>query len=171
MALTNARFKQFDIPDSLFGNLFNPFSSPSGHDATDNVSLSGNSPPRVPDWKLNVGYSYQYEFAFARMQLGGSITASDDYFLDIYNRDQLPKGVFDSLPNGGRDLGVQRSYLTLDLNASLFSYDEKWNVSFWIKNVSDENIKTLSGTFITENGFIANYAPPRTYGMNLALNY
>jgi len=171
LAFTNARFKQFDIPDSLFGNLFNPFSSPAGRDATDNVNLSGNAPPRVPDWKLNLGYAYHHEFSFGRMQLGGSVTVSDDYFLDIYNRDRLAAGVFDSLPNGGRNLGVQASYATLDLNAGLLADDEKWKISIWVKNLSDENIKTLSSTFITENGFIANYAPPRTYGVNLAFNY
>jgi len=171
LALTNARFKQFDIPDSLFGNLFNPFSSPAGQNATDKVNLSGNSPPRVPDWKLNLGYSYHHEFAQAQAQLGASLTVSDDYFLDIYNRDELAAGIFDSLPNGGRQLGVQSSYATLDLNAGLSTRDEKWRMSLWVKNLSDEGIKTLSGTFITENGFIANYAPPRTYGVSVALKY
>jgi iron complex outermembrane receptor protein len=171
LALTDARFKQFDIPDSLFGDLFNPFSSLSGADASDSVNLSGNSPPRVPDWKFNLIYSYHHEFSFGEARIGSSATLSDDYFLDIYNRDRLAAGVFESLPNGGRNLGVQKSYFTFDLNAGLLSRDELWNVSIWVKNVSDENIKTLSGTFITENGFIANYAPPRTYGVNLAFNY
>jgi iron complex outermembrane receptor protein len=171
LALTDARFKQFDIPDSLFGDLFNPFSRPIGADASDSVNLSGNSPPRVPDWKFNLIYSYHHEFSFGEAHFGGSATLSDDYYLDIYNRDRLAAGVFDSLPNGGRNLGVQKSYVTFDLNAGLLSRDELWNISIWVKNVSDENIKTLSGTFITENGFIANYAPPRTYGVNVAFNY
>jgi len=171
LALTDARFKQFDIPDSLFGDLFNPFSSPSGSDTSDSVNLSGNSPPRVPDWKFNLIYSYHHELPIGEAYLSGSATLSDDYFLDIYNRDQLAAGVFDSLPNGGLNLGIQKSYVTFDLNAGLLSRDEHWNISIWVKNVGDENIKTLSGTFITENGFIANYAPPRTYGVNLAFNY
>jgi iron complex outermembrane receptor protein len=171
LALTDARFKQFDIPDPLFGNLFNPFSSASGTDASDSVNLSGNSPPRVPDWKFNLAYSYRHEFSFGEARLGGLVTWSDEYFLDIYNRDQLSGGVFDSLPKGGKDLGVQASYVSVDLNAGLLSYNGRWDISLWIKNVSDENIKTLSETFITENGFIANYAPPRTYGVSLAFNY
>lgn len=171
LALTDARFKQFDIPDPVFGNLFNPFTSPSGTDASDSVNLSGNSPPRVPDWKLNLAYSYRHEFSFGKARLGSLVTISDEYYLDIYNRDQLSAGVFDSLPNGGKDLGVQTSYITVDLNAGLLSHNGHWDISLWIKNVSDENIKTLSETFITENGFIANYAPPRTYGVSMAFNY
>lgn len=171
LALTDAKFKRFDIPDSLFGNLFNPFSSQSGVNASDSVNLSGNAPPRVPNWKLNVAYLYRHEFSFGEAHIGGSATLSDDYFLDIYNRDQLAAGIFESLPNGGRNLGVQTSYATIDLNAGLLSRSEQWDINIWVKNASDENIKTLSGNFITENGFIANYAPPRTYGVSLAFNY
>lgn len=171
MAITNARFKQFDIPDSLFGNLFNPFSEASGSVAEDNVNLSGNSPPRVPDWKAHLAYSYRHPLTVGEGQLGISLTVSDDYFLDIYNRDELAAGVFASLPAGGSNLGVQKSYATLDLNASLFGRDDRWALRFWVKNATDQSIKTLSGTAITENGFIANYHPPRTFGVSVALHH
>lgn len=171
VALTNARFSRFDIPDSMFGNLFNPFSNPLEATNEDPVSLSGNTPPRVPDWKISLAYVYQRELSYGVLKVGGALSTSDEYFLDIYNRDNVAAGVFENLPRGGKGLGMQDAFSKLDLSVSLKSLKERWKIDLWVKNATNEAIKTRASSFITENGFIANYAPPRTYGVNIKYAY
>lgn len=167
-ALTDGRFQKFEIPDSVFGNLFNPFVDPASTSPLDPVDLSGNQPPRVPDWRLTL--AYQHDFALP----GGTLTprvlatASDDYFLDIYNRDTVAAGVFDNLPNGGNKLGVQEAYTSLDFSLRYRPNSENWVLEAFVKNATDEAIKIASGDFITENGFVATYMPPRTYGVSVS---
>ena len=132
----------------------------------DDVNLTGNSPPRTPDWKLSISYRHEFELAGGVFQLGGIATLSDDYYLDIFNRDNLPAGVFDSLPDGGKNLGVQKAYALLDLNARYKSKKTPWAIEAYVKNVGNEDVKLSSGNFITANGFTANYLSPRTYGLN-----
>jgi iron complex outermembrane receptor protein len=169
--LMEARFDEFEIPDTLFGNLFNPFASPQSTSPEDPVSLSGNSPPRTPDWKFT--FSYEHDFILPQGVLTPRISAtfSDEYFLDIYNRDTLAGGVFDHLPNGGRDLGVQRAYQLYDVSLRFKSSSKKWMIEGFIKNATDQNTKIASGNFITENGFSAIYRPPRTYGITFSYSW
>ena len=166
--LMDAGFDRFEIPDTLFGNLFNPFVSNQSSSPMDPVNLSGNSPPRTPDWKFTL--AYEHNFAIAKGILTPRILAtfSDKYFLDIYNRDQLAAGVFESLPNGGENLGVQESYRLIDLSLRYKPLSNRWMVEAYVKNVGDENIKISSGNFITENGFVAVYMPPRTFGVTFS---
>ena len=67
--------------------------------------------------------------------------ASDDYFLDIYNRDSVAAGVFDNLPNGGRKLGGQRAYTSFDFSVRYRPYSERWMLEAFVKNATDEAIK------------------------------
>ena len=55
-----------------------------------------------------------------------------------------------------------------DLSARFLPVSEKWNAEFYVKNVTDEDIKISSGSFITENGFVATYLPPRTFGVTFS---
>jgi len=167
ITLTDARFNKFDIPDSVFGNLFNPFSDSIGRTAADNVDLSGNSPPRTPDWKVSASYEHDFLIGDGVLTLGGFATFSDDYFLDIFNRGDLAADVFPSLPNGGQQLGVQKAYALFDLKLRYENPINRWAIEAYIKNLDDEAVKISSGNFITENGFTANYLPPRTYGITL----
>ena len=167
-AFTDAHFDQFSIPDTLFGDLFNPFVSDAANTANDPVDLSGNAPPRVPKWKLTA--TYQHDFILPTGVLTPRImaTLSDQYFLDIYNRDSLAPGVFDRLPNGGNNLGVQNSFALLDFGLTYKPYAKNWDIVVYLNNALNENIKIASGNIITEQGFVATYLPPRTYGIKVS---
>ncbi len=167
--LMSARFDQFEIPDTLFGDLFNPYVSDQASSPTDPVDLSGNAPPRTPDWKFTVVYEHDFLLDGGVLTPRLLATFSDRYYLDIYNRDHLAAGVFPGVPNGGRDLGVQDAYQSYDLSVRFSPESKKWTAEAYVKNVTDEAIKIASGNFITENGFVATYLPPRTYG--IAVNY
>lgn len=169
--LMDAEFKRFEIPDSIFGNLFNPYVSASANSPLDPVDLSGNAPPRTPDWKLHISYEHRFHLANSILAPRFVATLSDDYFLDIYNRDRLDAGIFDHLPNGGSNLGVQKSYQTYDASLRFEPNSENWLVEFYIKNLTNENVKLSAGNFITEQGFVATYLPPRSYGINFSRSF
>jgi len=167
-AFTDANFAQFAIPDTLFGDLFNPFISDQSNSATDPVDLSGNAPPRVPKWKLTATYKHDFMLSTGILTPRVMATFSDRYFLDIYNRDQVASGVFDRLPNGGSNLGIQNSFALLDLGLMYKPYAKNWDIMVYLNNALNENIKIASGNVITEQGFVATYLPPRTYGIKVS---
>jgi len=170
-ALMDGRFDQFQIPDTLFGNLFNPYGFEHSDSPLDPVDLSGNSPPRTPDWKFTA--IYEHDFA----AFGGLVTPrilatfSDHYYLDIYNRNELAAGIFPQLPDGGAGLGIQKAYRTVDLSLRFEPASERWLIEAFVKNATDENIKIAAGNFITAEGFTAIYMPPRTFGLTCSYTF
>jgi len=170
-SMMRARFEKFEIPDTLFGNLFNPYTSSDAIDSTAPVTLSGNSPPRTPDWKLTLVYEHHFNLAAGSLTPRLSATLSDRYYLDIYNREDLPADIFPNLPNGGEGLGVQDRYQTYDISVRFSPWSQQWLAEAYVKNISDENIKVASGNFITEKGFSATYLPPRTYGIKFSYSF
>ena len=167
-AFTHAHFDQFEIPDTLFGDLFNPYVSNQSVSPEDPVVLSGNSPPRVPDWKLTLSYSHNFIFDRGVLTPRVVLKASDSYYLDIYNRDTLAPGIFDSLPNGGSDLGVQKSYQLLDLSLSYKPAAKNWMVGAYIHNAANKDIKVDSGNALSSAGLVATYMEPRTYQLKFS---
>lgn len=170
-ALMRARFDNFQTPDTLFGNLFNPYVDSDAARAAKIVELSGNSPVRAPDWKFTLAYKHDFEFSEGLLTPQLKATFSDQYFLDIYNRRDLAAGVFKSAPNGAKDLAVQKAYRTFDASLRYESNNSNWSLEAFIKNLTNQNIKTSSGTFITPGGFDAIFLPPRTAGVTLSYQF
>jgi len=170
-ALMDAEFDNFLIPDTLFGNLFNEYAAGEDAVAQDVVDLSGNTPVRAPDWKLTLVYEHDFEFWSGLLTARLKATFSDEYFLDIYNRDQLAPGVFDSAPDGVDGLAVQEPYQIYDISLLYTPASGNWAFEAHVNNITDENIKTSSGTFITPKGFDAIYLPPRTAGVTLRYHF
>ena len=165
---TDARFDHFEIPDTLFGDLFNPYVSSTTLSPVDPVVLSGNSPPRVPNWKFTLSYSHNFNYAWGVITPRIVVKLSDQYFLDIYNRDNLAPGVFDRLPSGGVDLGEQKSYQMFDINLAFKPVSANWMLSAFINNVTDEDVKIDSGNVLTEDGLVATYLAPKIYGLKFS---
>lgn len=170
-AFMNAKFNNFQTPDTLFGNLFNPYVNSAAGRAAKIVDLSGNSPVRAPDWKFTAIYKRNFEFNHGVLTPQLKATFSDKYFLDIYNRRDLAAGIFKSAPNGAKDLAVQKAYSSFDASLRYESNNSYWSLELFIKNLTNENIKTSSGTFITPGGFDAIFLPPRTAGLTLAYEF
>ena len=168
-AMTDARFDHFEIPDTLFGDLFNPYVSSLSRSPQDSVILSGNRPPRVPSWKFTLSYSHAFIYDWGVVTPRLVAKMSDRYFLDIYNRDQLAAGVFDRLPNGGVGLGEQQPYKMFDISLVFRPAHANWIVSAFMNNATDEDVKIDSGNVMTANGLVATYLAPKIYG--LKFNY
>ena len=168
--LMSARFDNFQTPDTLFGNLFNPYVDSDAARAGKIVNLSGNSPVRAPDWKLTFVYKHDFDFGEGTLTPQLKATFSDKYFLDIYNRTNLSAGVFKSAPDGAKNLAVQKAYSTFDASLRYDSMNS-WALEAFVKNLTNQNIKTSSGTFITPGGFDAIFLPPRTAGISATYQF
>ena len=168
-ALADAHFDQFAIPDTLFGDVFNPYVSSAANSSTSPVDLSGNVPPRVPKWKLTASYKHDFMLQAGILSPRLMVTVSDQYFLDIYNRDKVAANLFDRLPDGGNNLGIQKAYALLDLNLTYKHFANNWEIIGYLNNAFDRDVKIASGNVLTEQGFVATYMPPKTFG--IAVNY
>jgi iron complex outermembrane receptor protein len=171
LALVDAEFDDFQVPDTLFGDLFNPYVSGGEGSSLDAVDLSGNSPVITPDWKLTFVYERDILLAEGVLRPRFKATFSDEYFLDIYNRTDIEPGVFPGVPKGGKNLSVQEAYATFDLSLHYAPHSGAWSVEAFVNNFTDQTIKTSSGTFLTEKGMSAIYTPPRVAGVSLSYTY
>ena len=81
----------------------------------------------------------------------------------------MAPGVFDSLPNGGQGLGVQKLYQLLDLSLAYQPNSRNWTVAAYVHNLTDKNIKVDSGNALTSAGLITTYMEPRT--VQIKFNY
>lgn len=170
-SLMNARFDEFETPDTLFGNRFNPWAKSADAEARSLVDLSGNQPVRAPKWKLTLYWEKNLNWQGINLGPRLMLTASDRYYLDIFNRDQLPAGIYPGAPDGAEGLAVQNRYARLDLGFNMQPSDAQWELDFYIKNATDSQVKTSSGTFITPKGFDAIFLPPRTFGVALGWHF
>ena len=59
----------------------------------------------------------------------------------------------------------------LGFRAGLRSPDESWEVSFWTRNVTNEQLWAIGFDVPTLGGYAAFQAPPRTYGGTIRLRF
>ncbi|MDN3640728.1 TonB-dependent receptor [Simiduia curdlanivorans] len=172
-SLMDAQFDNFETPDTLFGDRFNPYANKPNAAENSLVDLSGNRPVRAPRWKLSFLYEYQWRWQALRLTPRLVGTLSDRYYLDIYNRDSLPANTYPGAPDGVDNLAIQEAYAKFDLSlrAEPSAGEHNWSVEAYIKNATDSAVKTASGTFITPAGFDAVFLPPRTAGLTLNIGF
>lgn len=169
----DAHFDNFVTPDTLFGDRFNPYANKPNAVENSLVDLSGNRPVRAPRWKLSFLYEYQWRLGALNLTPRLVGTLSDSYYLDIYNRDSLPAGIYPGAPDGVDNLAVQEAYSRFDLSLRIepSSDDNNWSIDAYVKNATDSQVKTASGTFITPAGFDAVFLPPRTVGLTFNVGF
>lgn len=170
-AFMHARFNNFQTPDTLFGNLFNPYAKTPNAEKLKIVDLSGNSPVRTPDWKVTWIYKHETRLSSGNLTSRLKGTFSDKYYLDIYNRRDLAAGIFKNAPQGAKDLAVQKAYTSWDFGLGYEPRSSSWTVEAYIKNLTNQTIKTSSGTFITPDGFDAIFLPPCTFGITFSQQF
>ena len=106
------------------------------------------TPINSPELTGNLGLQYRHSLGFANLILGADISYRSDYFVDINNLDALRQDDFALL------------------NASIGLEDEsgKWNVSFGVKNLTDEEYITHGFDLTAFPGIgLAYYGQPLTY--------
>lgn len=118
------------------------------------VSYAGNRVSRTPEHKVVVSPSYEWA-----LSQGATLNVAADYSYE--------SKIFDDNSNGGPEVREPTHFV--DARVVYTSADQKWAVSMWGKNLTDELTRTFQGTFLGAN--FGAYNPPRTYGATFYWNY
>ncbi|WP_179957481.1 TonB-dependent receptor [Exilibacterium tricleocarpae] len=166
--IMDAEFGDYIRSDGQFGDRFNP-SVPlldnNGNPIPDLTSnnLNGNTPKRAPDFEFTTIVSHDIELAGGTLTPQVTLRVVDDYFLDDFNRGDIDAGEFGQAA-GARNLSIQESYEMWDLSLR-YESDRGWGIEAWVKNASDEVVRTDAGGFVTPDGLVGQLLPPRTAGV------
>jgi iron complex outermembrane receptor protein len=113
---------------------------------------TGNTLPRAPEHKVNLGVSYQWALGrIGTASVRVDWTYQDDIFFEASNT----------------PLEVQKAYDTWDARVAVESLNGEWELAVWGKNLSDELIKDHSVAFAPFGYELVSFAEPRTAGVTL----
>jgi iron complex outermembrane receptor protein len=110
--------------------------------------------PNAPDYSVNYLLRYNWDM------LSGNVAAQVD---GVYYADQYLEAT-----NGGGSW--QKAYGISNAHLSYTGPGEHFQISAWVKNLSDQTYKTYS-LDLGILGATAFYGPPRTYGANLSYHW
>lgn len=110
--------------------------------------------PNTPDLSFNYLFRYNWDVGPGNMAVQLDGTYYGDQYLEV--------------SNGGAAL--QKSYNVSNASISWASSDERWRVSGWVKNLTDEVYKQYALDLGILGGTVV-YAPPRWAGVNVAFNW
>ena len=116
--------------------------------------LNGVELPNAPSASLNYLFRYNRDFEFGNVALQLDGVWYDDQFLEV--------------SNGGA--AFQEAYNTSNASITWASLDEKWQVTGWVKNLSEEVYKQYALDLGILGGTVV-YAPPRWAGVNVSYNF
>lgn len=137
----SAAYLHAEFTSDVFISVDGPFNPPT--------NFNGSPLPHSPQWTINGDYEHVFELA------GGELSARANihYVSGQYTGPHL-------IP-----LSYQPEVVTGDLFATFTPAGDAWSVTAYVRNVSDEPIKT---------NYIAGYntvAAPRTYGLVLSARF
>jgi iron complex outermembrane receptor protein len=115
-------------------------------------AYTGNRLPRSPKNKFNIGGQYEAPIGDLSAKLRVDYSWVDDAFFEASN---IPQQLWPSHEN-------------LDARLSIAGPDERWELSLWGKNLTDELVPTYVTYFGPYRQILTPYAPPRTYGVTMA---
>lgn len=142
LSLLHARYDEFFDTDALGGPI--------------DEDLSGNRLVRAPDWTLSLGAEKTLDLGGdSELKFRGEIFHSDDIYFRAFNRPEDRQSAYT----------IANAYLIFTNHGSGLSG------RLWVKNLTNQYyIATLASTSLqsTREGY---HAPPRTYGVDLSLNF
>ncbi|MCS0631212.1 TonB-dependent receptor [Telluria mixta] len=154
--LANLDYGRVNLSANYLHARYKSFVTTAGYDSTVNLNLSGNKVPLAPALSL----SAQYEYDIADV-LGGMLTPrarvkheSEKYFAPTNFANQRQGG-----------------YTTLDLNLDFKPGKANWLLQFYVNNATDKKIFTQADESYLNADYTYTYAPPRTYGARLTVDF
>jgi len=118
------------------------------YEAEPGVSYAGNQIARVPKHKVVLSPSYDWSLAG-----GGAVRFAIDY--------RYESSIWDDNSNEGPERRSPTNFY--DGRIVYTEPHDRWSLSLWGKNLSDEVTRTFQGSFLGAN--FGAYAPPRTFGV------
>ena len=163
----HARYTDFVLPlgDAFANNAANAnvaacFKANFSAAAPRSTDFSGCHMARTPDWTLNVGYQHTWQIASGAKVVG---------------RVQTHYESGKNLEYHGFAQNRQGSFTKTDLSLTYTSADDRWNLQGYVRNLENDDVRTASSpnstTGLATNGNGEFYAPPRTYGLRLGVNF
>ena len=163
----HARYTDFVLPlgDGFANNAANAtvpacFKTNWSSHAPRSTDFSGCRMARTPTWSVNVGYQHTWD-----MESGGKLVGR------VQSHYESGK----NLEYHGFAQNRQDSFTKTDLSLTYTSADDRWNLQGYVRNLEDDDVRTASApdapTGLATNGNSEFYAPPRTYGLRLGVNF
>jgi iron complex outermembrane receptor protein len=113
--------------------------------------VSGNRMVRAPKWTLSLAADYHHAFDFGVINGNVMVYHSDRVYYDPANRISQPPYTIVNARLGWEPRGTN------------------FQISLWGRNLS--NVAYISGVYELSAGDGVNYAPPRTYGVEVAYHF
>ncbi len=123
-------------------------------------NVSQRTMPHAPTLSVGIGYSHDFH-------LDSGAIVQPRAFMHIETTSWL-SWFHDNYAGGHQD--EQTGYTRTDLALRYISPGSKWYLEAWAQNVEGSNIKTSAGA-TGGNVYQSLYLPPRTFGVNLGVNF
>lgn len=129
------------------------------------IDCSGRQLVRAPEWSIQAGYQHTFDFSN-----GGTLVADlHAQYSSAYDTS------IDFLPSGR-----QSAYVVGDFDLTYYAPDEKWSLSAYVHNITEEAVYTQSllYPFVSSANpqkpdglLLASIRAPRTFGARLRVNF
>ena len=101
-------------------------------------NLRGREGSFSPDFSGNLAINWEFPLTdYVSMRISPNVAYKGDHFVGVGSE-------FDAVTNPTGAL-VQDSFVTVDLNVSVFAADDRWRLSFIGRNLNDEQFLTFAG--------------------------
>jgi iron complex outermembrane receptor protein len=111
--------------------------------------------PRSPDWTVTLGAEYTATIGSGDLTLRGEMRAVSDINFDQFETPSLK----------------QDGYTTFNARLSYAATNGPWSIALWGRNLAN---KTYIQSMVRVDQFfgtVANYAAPRTYGLEVGFKF
>ena len=120
------------------------------------VDCSGNAGYNSPKWSINLGLEQTVNFEDYKLVFNGDMQ---------YRSNRVIGFEYLAQQNSGENT-------TFDASLRFGPQTDKWALSAYIRNITDEEVVTLAQYAPPAGNVLAKtYAPPRTYGVRLSFNF
>ncbi len=122
------------------------------------LNLSGNHLANAPQWAINGGAEVELPVGLpGRLSLRGDVAYSSRQFFTEFNDDRLS----------------QKPVALVDASLQYESSDERWRASLFVKNLTDQKVRSNVFVAAQTTGFAMNggYKPPRMWGASVGYSF
>lgn len=117
--------------------------------------LSGNELTQAPEWTFGGGIQHDFQIGNLRITPRVQTRYQSKSFFTILNRPQEQ----------------QDDYWRSDATLTIQPDDGPWQLQFYGRNLEDSVVLTTSGEAAYADGYLIQFAPPRTYGVRLSFDF
>lgn len=147
---------RFELSANYLHARFRRFVTVKGWDNSSNIDLSGNVLPLSPTFTAALSYEKEIPVAQAGyLTPRANLTYKSKQYFTAFNFVNM----------------AQARYASVDLGLDFTSETRKWTVGLFARNLTDHRIFTQADELYSLGFYTYSYAPPRTYGARISVNF